>query len=626
MWVKVFLFLIAFTVSASAQKQGYELIDSLKSKLTVTGEDTSRVRILGKLSFQYFRYDTDLGIYYAVEAIKLAEKLHWDLGLAFSFNYMGTNYAVKGNYPKALEYFHKSLSKYTEIGNKQGIAFLCNNLGNLYRLQKDNSKAADYFEQATRINKELNNKIDLAKNYNNLGIVFANLRDYKKSEKYYVLGLEIANSEKDLELAAQIMINTAENKMELKDYCEAVSLSMQAIDISKKLGITYDRAVYFRHLGNIYLKIAGDKISQMSNCQFYSSSRITNLTSAKSYLLNSISLMEGINDLSELSETSLLLSQVYEQLGDQKNALTYYKKYSAFKDSVFSNDNSLKIAKLEKERELALKDKQIEIQTLEIEKKNSQIITAAVLFAALLLAVFFLPFLYFKRKAYTALLKEVAARKAAEEKIRASLKEKEILLKEVHHRVKNNMQIISSLLDIQSGMLTDSRMLDIFKDSQNRIQAMAMVHELTYKTPDFTNINIKEYFLNLVEHLQHTYLATNKQINYEIEIDDMNLDIDKIISIGLIVNEIITNSLKHAFPHKDTGTVKFSLKNYEGKYCMISLSDNGIGLKEGINIEEQKTLGLFLISSMCEQIGSTLHNSSSDKGTEYIIKFKLEEE
>ncbi|MGE5498576.1 MAG: sensor histidine kinase, partial [Syntrophothermus sp.] len=446
------------------------------------------------------------------------------------------------------------------------------------------------------------------------------------SAKYYSLGLDIANSENNLELAAQIMINTAENKMELKDYCEAISLSMQAIDISKKLGIIYDRAVYFRHLGNIYLKIAGDKISQMSNCQFYSSNRIANLLSAKNHLLNSITLMEGINDLSELSETSRLLSQVYEQLGDQKNALTYYKKYSAFKDSVFSNDNSLKIAQIEKERELALKDKQIKIQTLEIEKKNSQIISAAVIFAALLLAVFFLPYLYFKKKAYTALLEEVAARKAAEEKIRASLKEKEILLKEVHHRVKNNMQIISSLLDIQSSMLTDSQMLGIFKDSQTRIQAMAMVHELTYKTPDFTNINIKDYFLNLIGHLQQTYLTGNKSISFGIEIDDVNLEIDRIIPIGLIVNEIISNSLKHAFPDKETGTVHFSLKNNEGKYCVISLSDDGIGMKEENNAEDQKTLGLFLITSMCEQIGSTLQNTSSDKGTEYIITFKLGQE
>ena len=139
----VLLFLsIPFSFS---QKQGSELIDSLKGELKNSVADTAKVRLLGKLSFQYFNFDTDSGIFYAEQAILLAKRLKWGLGIAFSYNYLGVNYGVKGNYPKALECFNTSLSKYTEIDDKQGIAFLSNNLGNFYRILKKPAKAIVFF-------------------------------------------------------------------------------------------------------------------------------------------------------------------------------------------------------------------------------------------------------------------------------------------------------------------------------------------------------------------------------------------------------------------------------------------------------------------------------------------------
>jgi PAS domain S-box-containing protein len=393
----IFLFLFFFC-NSFAQKFGMELIDSLKYSLVTSKEDTGKVRILGKISFLYFKYDTDSGIYYAENAIALADKLKWGLGLAFSYNYLGTNYAVKGNYPKALECFDISLLKYTEIGDKQGMAFISNNLGNFYRIQKNYNKAIEYLKKAEELNQQLNNKYELMKTCNNYGIVYNLLMDYAKSNYYYYKALSFANELNNRENIAHISINIAENKLKMKDYCGALELSFSAKIIGEELNIIYDIAYYNRYIGEIYLAVSEDNLRTPVACKYYSDNKRENLIKSKLFLSNSLKLMEKINDLLIISETSLLLSQVYEKLGDSKNALIYYKKYSENKDSVFSKDNSIKISELEKKREVELRDKQIRIQALEIDKKNSQIIFQIVVFLSSLLLLTIIFYLFYRSR------------------------------------------------------------------------------------------------------------------------------------------------------------------------------------------------------------------------------------
>ncbi len=386
-------------INCPAQKQGQELIDSLRSRLVKSTEDTNKVRLLGKLSFQYYQFDTDSGIYYAERAIALSEKLDWGLGMAFSFNYLGTNYAVKGDYPKALENFNKSLSKYTEVGNKQGIAFLSNNLGNLYRILKNYPKAIELTNKAITGNTELGNKKDLVKNYNNLGCIYSDLSEFSKSNEAFNRGLKIAKEINSKEFITLLIINIADNMMKLKDYCGALELSFKAIKISEDLKIPYDLAAYNSYVGEIYLKISSDRIQASTSCPFYSHDDKKNLLRARDHLTVALKILDKVNDLAMISSSAALLSEVYEKLGDEKNALVWYKKYSSAKDSVFSKDNSIKLAHLEKEREIALRDKQIEIQTLEIAKNNVQNIFQIILFIMVLMVMSLIYYFYYKHKA-----------------------------------------------------------------------------------------------------------------------------------------------------------------------------------------------------------------------------------
>jgi len=208
--------------------------------------------------------------------------------------------------------------------------------------------------------------------------------------------------------------------MKVKDYCGALELCFESMKIGEEIKSAYDLAVSNRIVGETYLRISSDSINVNNKCKYYSNDKQKNLINAKEYLQNAIKLLDKINDLSLLSETCLFLSQVYEKLGDTKNALSYYKKYSANKDSVFSKDNSIKIANIERKQEVELRDKQIIIQTLEIEKKNSQIVTQIVVFVLILLLIAFIFYIYFKIQKRQKAIKAEIERKKAETALRES--------------------------------------------------------------------------------------------------------------------------------------------------------------------------------------------------------------
>jgi len=211
--------------------------------------------------------------------------------------------------------------------------------------------------------------------------------------------------------------------------------------------------------------------------------------------------------------------------------------------------------------------------------------------------------------------------KNKEERIKASLKEKELLLKEVHHRVKNNMQVISSLINLQSRTISDPVFLGIFKESQNRIKSMALIHEKLYQSDDLSMIDFNDYVLSLAGSLVRSYSVSPNQIKLKIEINNIQLNIDTAIPCSLIINELISNSLKYAFINKKTGEIKI-LMNYSSKeWIELSISDNGIGFPPGIDFKNTESLGLQLVNTLVEQLHGEVEMNTSN-GTKYNIRFK----
>lgn len=200
-----------------------------------------------------------------------------------------------------------------------------------------------------------------------------------------------------------------------------------------------------------------------------------------------------------------------------------------------------------------------------------------------------------------------------------SLKEKEHLLKEIHHRVKNNLQIISSLLNLQSDKTTDEAFLSMIKESKNRIMSMALIHEMLYVTKNLSHINIHDYITKLCHSVYQSFHTKNVSIEFEYDVDEsIYFEIDNMIPIGLILNEILSNSFKYAFPDKK-GIIYIHFSKNNDQYTMIA-KDNGIGIPDDFKAEESKTLGTQLIFMLAEQLDGTI-NVLNDKGTKYTLRF-----
>lgn len=217
---------------------------------------------------------------------------------------------------------------------------------------------------------------------------------------------------------------------------------------------------------------------------------------------------------------------------------------------------------------------------------------------------------------------DITDRKRAEEKIKASLVEKEILLKEVHHRVKNNMQVISSLLKLQSGSVEDKNIKRLFKDSQNRIQSMALVYNKLYQSKDLARINLKDYIYELSTNLLKSYSGSFGKIKIWVDGDDILLGVDQAIPCGLIINEMITNSLKYAFPNSRRGEIRISINTVDKDDIEIIVSDNGIGIPAGVDIATSETLGLRLINMLVSSQLDGKVDLDRSHGTKFCVVFK----
>lgn len=217
----------------------------------------------------------------------------------------------------------------------------------------------------------------------------------------------------------------------------------------------------------------------------------------------------------------------------------------------------------------------------------------------------------------------ITEKKHVQQRMELSLKEKEVLLREVHHRVKNNMQVISSILNLQSSYVSDEYALTLLKESQNRIKTMAYIHESLYQNKSFTSVNFSDYVYTLVNNIVQSYSASSEKIKLELNIDKVTLSLDSSIPAGLIINELITNAIKHAFPGSRQGTIIFNLR-CENNFVFLELKDNGVGFASGIDFENSHSLGLQLVNTLIEQIeGELKFKSKKDIGTEVLITFKM---
>ncbi|MTK62990.1 MAG: hypothetical protein F8N15_00185 [Methanobacterium sp.] len=216
----------------------------------------------------------------------------------------------------------------------------------------------------------------------------------------------------------------------------------------------------------------------------------------------------------------------------------------------------------------------------------------------------------------------ITVRKKAEEDVQKSLEEKEMLLKEIHHRVKNNLMVISSLLSLQSRYIKDEASKNIFKESQNRARSMALIHELLYQSTDLKSIDFGKFINTLTGELYRIYISNQNLIKLNVDVQSVMVDVNTAIPLGLIVNELVSNSMKHAFPDDRKGNIEIKFCSEDENYTLI-VEDDGIGFPEDVDLYNTNSLGLRIVNSLTEQIDGELILDKTN-GSKFIIKFKEE--
>jgi PAS domain S-box-containing protein len=217
--------------------------------------------------------------------------------------------------------------------------------------------------------------------------------------------------------------------------------------------------------------------------------------------------------------------------------------------------------------------------------------------------------------------RDITPRVAYEHDLRRSLDEKDLLMKEIHHRIKNNLAVVQSLLSLQLSDISDEKIQSYFQDTKNRVQSMSMIHERLSRSEDLSTMNFSEFINSLVNNLFHTYNINPDKIKLKVSIPDISFDVDTIMPSALVLNELITNSFKYAFPGNRTGEVSVVLRVGEDNEIELVVKDNGIGIPDDINIHESNSLGLMLVSALISQMKARLEIVKNN-GTEFRIKFK----
>jgi len=333
-------------------------------------------------------------------------------------------------------------------------------------------------------------------------------------------------------------------------------------------------------------------------------------------------------DRFHLREIEFTHFEVDSATGNYAGAVEHFKKYKSLSDSIFNISSTKQLADLQLKYETNKKDKDIKLLTqhgkLQDEKIRYASILRYVFIGGLTLLGVFVGLLYtrarLKQRTNKALQLKQEKINEQNEALKKLLHEKEWLLKEIHHRVKNNLQIVISLLNTQSAYLENKDALNAIQNSQHRMHAMSLIHQKLYQSDNLASIDMSWYIYELVNYLKECFEDSDKQINYEFETEPVELDVTQAVPLGLILNEAISNAIKYAFTTKDNGNINITLAAVSGDIYRLVIADDGVGLPEGFESIERESLGMDLMIGLADQLDGTFELVENN-GLTIVITF-----
>jgi two-component sensor histidine kinase len=666
---KALLFLLVFVQTAVLFGQPkMHTIDSLKRELVVAN-DTSKVILLNALAKAYQFNETQQFLNYALKAEQLAQQINYKKGEALALSNIANYYFTTGDYKTAkLQYekalilarkshltklYHDLLVNYgssclllgdqkmarncwdtvlsyaTANKNDKLLVKALNKIEKMFAIRGTYDSAVFYGIKALEIAEKRKDSIQICNIMTDLGTAELVRKDYEKAMGYFATSLMIANSINNKVLACYNLISIGSVLLEKKDYKKAIDYFLKTLTLGKELKDKPLIASAYSSLGSAYYNMEDYEKAYAYYKYALVLARETDDKSSTLYILKNIgfiltskkkykeaigyleqALKENKNDnfKVELLSVYSTLAEAYAGLNDFKNAYKYHILYSKVDSIIFNKDREQATAEVttkynieKKTKEILVLKKDNKIKDLQLSNSRLIIIAATIIFilTSIILFIFYNKF-QIKRKAN---------------------EEKEIMLREIHHRVKNNLQIILSILNIQARKMKDDSMIGFIRESESRIQTMAIIHEKLYQSDSLAKIVFKEYISELIEFIYTIYNVDKEKISYTISETDVRLDINTAVPLGLIINELICNSLKHAFPEKENGAIFIQLTAIGSKEYELIIRDTGKGFPENLDIKKASTLGLKLIQTLVRQMEGNLAFDST-KGTMVCIRFK----
>ncbi|WP_452226632.1 histidine kinase dimerization/phosphoacceptor domain -containing protein [Lacinutrix cladophorae] len=523
-------------------------------------------------------------------------KTHKDaLDIATSGHFIGTLNMYLGNNVVSQNHLIEAAKIYDSIGTAEQKARINNSLAGFYMNIDQLEKSKEQYLKALQQFVTLQDSSGMAGTNANLGLLFTKLGEFDKAEMHLMKQKELNKvfptlREMGFHHDFLGLLRQEQGRLE-----EAYSEHFKALKIRENLSSTYNLCESKLNMGDILIKLK--KYPQA----------ISHLKDVFKY--------DEHESLYQQQTAYQLLSEAYEKSGNYKEALIDFKSYKKISDSIYSNESIEIIA--EKEALYKKQKQDVKIELLNKEKEVSEAkfsrtrtisIGTFIVLLLLTIAVFSLYKMYDKIKTKNQIITK-------------ALKDRELLLHETHHRVKNNLQMISSLLNLQSKYVNDEKAFEVLQNGRNRVQSMAILHKNLYAGKDLTLVNIQEYFEELVNSILNSYKKAEKEIQVTIQAKEIDMEIESVVPIGLIVNELITNSLKHAFEGEIDAKpeIKIVMNEYANTY-ELSVKDNGVGINEAITLEKStETFGQRLIKSFVQKLKATLKIDNKN-GTEVVLK------
>lgn len=621
--MKIVIFCALLLVS-STRGLGQSKIDSIKNLLISDQSKAKTVYYLSSIGWHFMNAGQfDSAIHYYQKALR-EKKGSTDTSLiASTLNGIGVAFSSTGYTDSSIYYYKKALHLYKEIRDTTNSVIIDSNLSIIYKNKGLYENSLEHaFDALAKLEGQKPDRA-LASCYNTIGSVYSNTGDYQKALTFYRKSLNIRNQIKYVKGVGQAYNNIGETFLYLHQYDSALQNLYKAMEV--KLNNGESAPTVLNNIGEVLFKLnrsseaeqyflksmalhekAGDQIGQIISLNNLVKVKLNKLDvrKAEQYLDASERLTLTVGSIEYLKQNLELKVRLSETKKDYPNAFKYSQRLIIVKDSLLNKEKAEGLLNMQiryeteqKEQQIALLEKEKELQITKL-KANSTWIQGLLISAILLVIVILL------------ILNQYRLSQRNKNKV-------EFLLKELNHRVKNNLQILSSLLSLQSQQLTDENALSAVKSSEGRVNAMALIHKKLYTDNQNQQVNIREYISELVQYLTQSYGYFNKEFNFILNAENIQLDIDKAIPLGLIINELVSNAFKYAYVNQSKPILKLNLRTERNKNAIIvEVIDNGGGMTE--NFDSSKTFGIKMVKTLVKELKAKL-DVSSDPGTHITL-------